>query len=429
MASSTGQWRSAKSSGRPEVIQPSTRFWAETTVLWLRWPKKWPISLKRGPRVFAGKPHGQHPRMAHPLSLDVGLQTRRFEPEDLADGLFDVGQPHGPAALPDQIGQRLLGHRQRNRTPERLAGGQQPAQAPESSRAWLVNREATNCCTSAGTWSFIRLAICPRMPKPGGVVGRLDAADQPAGEPRDQLRPQLRQFGRRTVGGEDKLPAFAQERVDRVQQLDLRGPLAHEELQIVEHEHSNAAIFPPEAGQTAAAQRFEKLAGELLGREVDGRQTPVRLPCRRPNAFQQVGLADAGRAAEHQRRQLAGLADDHFGRGDGQPIGVAGDKRLEAWRTGGARARRAARRRRPIGALRGGDATRRPGCTLFVAPLFSAGRMVAVAFARCRINVKLQGRTLAEHLAASVFDVPAEVRANPVQKNWFGAPIRSTQPS
>ena len=35
-----------RSSGRPEVIQPSTRFCAETTVLWLRRPKKWPISLR-----------------------------------------------------------------------------------------------------------------------------------------------------------------------------------------------------------------------------------------------------------------------------------------------------------------------------------------------------------------------------------------------
>ena len=52
-------------------------------------------------------------------------------------------------------------------------------------------------------------------PQSRGEIGRLDAAHQPAGEPRDQLGPQLRQIGRRAVGGEDKLPSFSQERVDR----------------------------------------------------------------------------------------------------------------------------------------------------------------------------------------------------------------------
>ena len=36
--------------------------------------------------------------------------------------------------------------------------------APESSRAWFVNREATNCCTSGGTCNFIRRAIWAMMP-------------------------------------------------------------------------------------------------------------------------------------------------------------------------------------------------------------------------------------------------------------------------
>ena len=138
---------------------------------------------------------------------------------------------------------------------------------------------------------------------------------------------------RRTVGGEDKLPPLLQERVDRVQQFDLRGPLAHEKLQIVEHEHADAAVLAAEAGQAAAAQRLEKLAGKLLGRKVDRRQAAVRFARRGPNAFQQMGLADAGRAVEHQRRQVTRLANDHLGRGDGQPIGVAGHKGLQAGET------------------------------------------------------------------------------------------------
>ena len=81
----------------------------------------------------------------------------------------------------------------------------------------------------------------------------------------------LGQFGRRAIGGKDQLPALAQQRVDRVQQFDLGGPLAGEELQVVEDQQLDAAILAAEVGQAAAAQGLEKLAGELLGREIDGR--------------------------------------------------------------------------------------------------------------------------------------------------------------
>ena len=71
----------------------------------------------------------------------------------------------------------------------------------------------------------------------------------PLVEPRGQLRPQLGQFGRRAVGGEDQLPALAEERVDGVEQLDLGGPLADEELQVVDHQQPDAAVLAAEAGQ------------------------------------------------------------------------------------------------------------------------------------------------------------------------------------
>ena len=118
-----------------------------------------------GAGVLAGQPHRQHPRMAHPLPLRVGLQAGRLQPKGLADGLLDVRQPHRPNAVPNQIGQGLLGHRQGNRPAQRLGRGLQAAERPESSRAWLVRREATNRCTSGGTSIFIRRAIWPRMPK------------------------------------------------------------------------------------------------------------------------------------------------------------------------------------------------------------------------------------------------------------------------
>ena len=206
--------------------------------------------------------------------------------------------------------------------------------------------------------------------QPGGVVGRLDRANQPAGQPRGQLRPQLGKLGRRTVGRENQLPPLAEERVDGVEQFDLRGPLADEELQVVDHQQPDAAVLAAEAGQAAAAKRFEKMAGELLGREVHRRQTLVRLSRRGPNAFQEMGLAHAGRSVEHQRRVLARLTDDHLRRGDGQAIRLSGHERVEAGEAaplyGGGRSGRRRRRWRSTATGRG------PGRTCFTAPLITA---------------------------------------------------------
>ena len=167
----------------------------------------------------------------------------------------------------------------------------------------------------------------------------------------------------------------------------------------------------------------------------------MRLSGGRPDAFQQMGLAHAGRPVEHQRRQLARLADDHLGRSDGQPVGFAGHKRLEA---GEAAARRraagsasAAWHGRPwpcesAGTAEGGCALSRQllqcGLALGLLHGISVAFVRRAAFTRRGVEMKLQGRALAQHLAARLLDMTSEVRPNPLQEELVrrGDPQRTT---
>ena len=119
-----------------------------------------------GPGVLAGQPHRQHPRMADPFRLAVGLQASRLQPKDVADGLLDVGQPHRPAAMRGSDRPRLPrpSASEIGRPIDWLVACSRH-RAPESSRAWLVKCEATNCLHVGGhAASFIRRAIWPTMP-------------------------------------------------------------------------------------------------------------------------------------------------------------------------------------------------------------------------------------------------------------------------
>ena len=298
---------------RPAAIHLSTRFWAEITVLWLRRPKNSPISLKAARVCF---------RASHMASIR-GWLTRRVLPSDCRSGgsrpktlqtAFSMSPSRTTRLCCRIISPRASSARGSEifcRRASLVACKRQ--MAPESSRACPVSREATNRCTSAGNSTPSRLAMLRHDPQPRGVIGRLDAADHAAGQPGDQFGHEVAQFGRRPIGGEDQLPAVAQQRVDRVHQLDLGRPLAGQELQVVEDQHVHAAILAAKDRQAAAPQGFEELAGELLGGEIDGRRAAARLPLGRPDPFQEMRLADARGTVDEQRRDLPRVAGDHFG--------------------------------------------------------------------------------------------------------------------
>ena len=63
---------------------------------------------------------------------------------------------------------------------------------------------------------------------------------EPAGEPRTHAVVEAFEIGRRPVGGDHHLAAGVDQRVERVAELGLRR-LALQELQVVDHQHVDAA--------------------------------------------------------------------------------------------------------------------------------------------------------------------------------------------
>ena len=376
IASSTSQVRSARCSGWPADIQPSTRFWAETTVLWLRRPKKWPISLKAA-RVCLRASHMASIRgwlTRVDLSSACRLAGSRpktsqtafsISPNRTTRLLWWIISPSASSAKASVIGR-----------PNASLVACKRQSAPESSRAWFVSFAAMYSCSVLRELQLHPPRQLADDAQPRGIVGRIDAADHSAGQSRGQFRPQFGQFGRRAVGGEHQLPAFAHQRVDRVQQFDLRGPLADEKLQIVENQQAHAAILAAETRQAAAAQGFEKMAGELFRREIDRGRIAGAFADRRPNAFQEMRFADAGRTVNQKRRDLARLANDHFGRGQRQFVRLPHHERFQARRIF-VRPQRAdfRNRRTALASIAETAAIRNAGCSAT-----EAGRRVAAGF-------------------------------------------------
>ena len=92
---------------------------------------------------------------------------------------------------------------------------------------------------------------------------------------------------------------------------------------------SHAAILAAEVGNAARVQGFEEVARELLGRQIDRVQPRMASLGGRPDSFEQMRLAHARGAMEHQGRHAAELCGYFFGAGGRQPIAGADDERFE----------------------------------------------------------------------------------------------------
>ncbi len=281
IASSRFQWRLANSMVIPEAMPSSIRRWREMTVLWLRRPKNCADLAQRRPGVLAGQPHGQHPRVADRFVLRPDCRPAGSTPK----------MSHTACSMSGSRTIRLLCRISSARASPAMASviGRPVAwlvawsrhSAPDSSRAWQVN------CGGDELLHVLRQAQgkpprhLPHNAQPRGIIGGFDQADHAALEPRRQLRPQFGQIGRRAIRGEHQLPALAQQFVDGVQQLDLRGALSDQEMQIVQQQQLHAAVLAAEIGKPAAAQRLQEPAGEMLRREVDGPQSRAAVYGRR----------------------------------------------------------------------------------------------------------------------------------------------------
>ncbi len=131
----------------------------------------------------------------------------------------------------------------------------------------------------------------PLPPGPRGEIGRFQRADQPARQPRYELRAQTAQFGQRSIRGKHELPSRPHKRVDRVHQLDQRRLLAAEELHVVDQQQFDVANLATKVRRSGVANRVDELIRELLSREIDHASQILRRAGLSPNPFEQMRLA------------------------------------------------------------------------------------------------------------------------------------------
>ena len=104
--------------------------------------------------------------------------------------------------------------------------------------------------------------------KPQLFAERAHLDHEPAGEPRAHAVVEAFEIGRRPVGGDHHLAAGVDQRVERVAELGLRR-LALQELQVVDHQHVDAAQRLLEGERRLRAQRRDEAVHELLGGEIE----------------------------------------------------------------------------------------------------------------------------------------------------------------
>jgi len=206
----------------------------------------------------------------------------------------------------------------------------------------------------------------PNQPQTRLFLRRLDAAHQPAGDPREQFGSQSADFPQRPVGGKHQLAAIAKQGVDRVLEFDDRRPLAAEELDVVDQQHVHVAVLAAKAGQTAALQGLQKVRGELLGGHQHDAFHAAQPPGRVRHALQQVRLARSRRPVHQQRRHLTEVLQHALGSRKGHAIAGSEHKFVQ-------------RRQRPATCLRRRRAVIRAG-----------GGSVRAAPGRCRRRKRLR---------------------------------------
>ena len=153
-----------------------------------------------------------------------------------------------------------------------------------------------------------------------------------AAEPRAQPVLEPRQVGGRLVGRDHDLLAGIDQRVEGVEELFLRVVLADQELQVVDHQHVDAAQLLLELHRRLAADRGDEAVHELLGRHVGDRDRVALAPGQlQADRVHQVGLAEADAAIEEQRVEARArrALGDAAGAGIGELVRLADDEGVE----------------------------------------------------------------------------------------------------
>ncbi len=99
----------------------------------------------------------------------------------------------------------------------------------------------------------------------------MQIGDHAAAEPRAQPVFQAREIGGRLVGRDHDLLAGIDQRIEGMEELFLRVVLADQELQVVDHQHVDAAQVVLELDRGLVADRGDEVVHEFFGRHVGDR--------------------------------------------------------------------------------------------------------------------------------------------------------------
>ena len=224
-----------------------------------------------------------------------GLQTAGIQTEHVAHGAVNVVELHDATGRTEHVQQGSVGQLQIDRPLKRTAGCLQPMDGSRQLAGISVQPigdqrpHVMRARRPPGDWTG-----CSRMPK---RVARSAGSIPHTSPPEKRVVSTGPNFAS-SAGGRSAANTscrrFAQQRIHRVLQLDQRGPLAQEELHVVDQQQIDVPILVAEAGQTAAAQRIEEHRGELLGRQVQHAARRAMPANRGPDTLEQVRLATTG---------------------------------------------------------------------------------------------------------------------------------------
>ena len=192
----------------------------------------------------------------------------------LRDAFLDLLDRHPPVIGAQHVVQHLMRSLQRNRPGEQMRMGDEAVQRPfqlAHVRGDLLGEELHHPGRH-GDAGARRLRLQDREPQFIGC--RMHVGDHAAAEPRAQPVLDARQIGGRFVGRDDDLLARIDQRVEGMKEFFLRAVLADQELQIVDHQHIDAAQLVLELERRLPAQRVDEAVHEFFRRHIGDGDMP-----------------------------------------------------------------------------------------------------------------------------------------------------------
>ena len=289
--------------------------------MWLRLPKNWPISASPA-RVCLRESHIASIRgwltalVRSPDCSDCGSSPKTSQTACCTSASLTAR-----GAAPDDSLKRFVHQRHRRRPPEGAAGGvelvdgaDQFAHVLRETRrpgAWRRRRsgsaQATRRIAARSFRAWRALAVRSGRPAPRT---RRDSNSGPS---------PARFAGARSAANTICLPPRCNVSIVCSSSTSVTF-LPAKNCKSSISSRSTLRCLWRKLGRPLLMQGFEKVAGELLGREIDGVQARVAALGGAPDPFEQVRLAHPRRPVNHQRRDATWVLGHFSGAGGGHAV-------------------------------------------------------------------------------------------------------------